>query len=160
MYSIDQLRFLDQLHVFDKMRNSELLNPYLKTTYDAIEINKRIKDVLSVAIYGIIFVIAGAISLIFRSKQRYYVEHLVFILHIISAAFIRNILLIPVLLIYLPVGYLFIAALNLVYVVAAIRKFYQLPLSKAILVFVPIFLTVGSLFFVTMIASAIVALWK
>jgi hypothetical protein len=58
-------------------------------------LSQKIKDNLNILFYMLVFLLAAILKLIFRSKHRYYVEHLYYLLHLLSFGLIRNIVLLP-----------------------------------------------------------------
>jgi hypothetical protein len=138
MYTINTVHAIDKLHLLDRIEQLDMLKDHQVSEMDPARFNKNLKDVLSFTIYFVIFLIAWYLHARFRMKRPYYSENLVFVLHIISAAFLRNIVLLPVLMIHQPSGLVLMILLNAVYVIFALRRFYSIPTPIAVLNLVPI----------------------
>ena len=160
IYTFDTVRLLDRFHFVDKLRNSGFLHDHYTSEIDEQLISRNIKDVLSVAIYGVIFAMAAFFKLLFRNQEKYYSEHLVFFLHVVSAAFLRNFLLLPLLLISKPLGFFLFASINFIYMIVALRKCYSLSTAKALLTLVPTIIVVLTLMTATLVMSTLIVLWK
>jgi hypothetical protein len=159
IYNIHTVHFIDRFGFYDQILKSGLLSGYKPVYTDPDLLNKEIKNTLSVVIYLVIFAIAGFYYILFRHKRQFYTEHLVFIFHIISAAFLRNFLLIPFFFISIPLGVFLALGLNLIYVVTAIRKYYGLKLIRAIMTIAPTLVILGMLVYFTLLLSAVLAVY-
>ncbi len=58
-------------------------------------LNQKIKDNLNIVFYLLVFLLAVYFKLLYMNSGRYYIEHLYYVLHLISFGLIRNILLLP-----------------------------------------------------------------
>ncbi|HLF33879.1 MAG TPA: DUF3667 domain-containing protein [Cyclobacteriaceae bacterium] len=159
MYNLDSVHFLDRFGFYDRIIQSAYLKELNPVYTDTASINKEIKNILSIAIYGVIFFVAALFYLMFRKRKTYYTEHLVFIFHIISAAFLRNLILIPAFFIYKPLGFFLAAALNFIYVLLAIKNFYSVSLPRAAITLIPILATLFVMTYITLISSAVLAMY-
>jgi hypothetical protein len=158
LYKVDgTLSFLSQ---FERIKEWAWLKPHLLTSFDVVQVNQSIKDILSVLIYFILFVIAGIYFQFFKKRRAYYSEHLVLFLHIISAAFLRNFVLLPVLMYNIVLGIAMLTFINLVYVVLALKRFYGLSHAHAVLIIFPTMLVVGSLMLFFWVVAAVITLWR
>ncbi len=158
-YNMESVHFLDRFGLYDRIIHSAYLKDFNPVYTDPGLINKEIKNILSMTIYGIIFFIAAVFYTIFRKRKNYYTEHLVFIFHVISAAFLRNFLLIPVFYISKPAGFVMAAGLNLVYVVLAIRNYYSISIPRAVLTLVPVLMMMMGMVYMTLITTAVIAMY-
>jgi hypothetical protein len=68
-------------------------------------------------------------------------------------------LLIPAFFIYKPIGFLLAAGLNFIYVVLAIKNFYSVSVPRAVLTLFPILATLFVMVYVTLISSAVLAMY-
>lgn len=68
-------------------------------------VDQKIKDNLNILFYFIVFLLAAVVKVIYRQSGRYYVEHLYYLLHLLSFGMVRNILLLP----FLMYGYMWVA---------------------------------------------------
>ena len=146
--------------VSDQIKNWPPLQAHIKSSFDIAQVNKSIKDNLSILIYLILLAAAGIYYALFREQRKYYSQHLVFFLHIVSAAFLRNFLLLPVLLIYQPLGIALAVILNLLYVFMAIQKFYSLSAVRTLLTIIPTVLLIAGMGTALWSLSVVIALWK
>lgn len=160
IYSLDTVRFVDRFHFLDAIRHSNLMQAHLNQTMDEHQVSKNIKDVLSVMVYFMIFVMAGIFKLLFRNQHKFYSEHLVFFFHILSAAFLRNFLLLPVLFLSKPLGIFLFMVLQFLYLIVALKRFYSLSTTRAVLTLIPTLMTVAVMMVGVMIFSTIVVLWN
>jgi hypothetical protein len=158
-YNIHTVHFIDRFGLYDRILRSGFLNGYQPVYTDPVLLNKEIKNILSVVIYIVIFAVAGFFYFLFREKRRFYTEHLVFIFHIISAAFLRNFLLIPIFFISFPLGIIMAAGLNFIYVVLAIRNYYGIKLFRAIMTLAPTLIILAMLVYFTLLLSAVLAVY-
>jgi hypothetical protein len=158
-YSIDTIRLIDRFQLLERLENISWIKGRINTNLDPLLMNKEIKNALSVLIYLAIFILAGHLKLLFLKQKKYYAEHLVFALHTISAAFFRNFLLIPVLLVNVYLGMFFVMVLNFAYVILAFRNFYQLTLLRAILSLVPTLALLLLMMLMLFVSSALIAMW-
>jgi hypothetical protein len=79
---------------------------------------------------------------------------------VISAAFLRNFILIPVLMYNQYFGIALLIGINLVYVVAAIRRYYKISFPRTMLMILPTMLLIMSMMLSFWLISALVVLWK
>ncbi len=151
---------ISQIVQFDKVAEWTFIKPHLVAQYDMQQANQSIKDILSVMIYLVLFVVAGLYYLIFKRSRPFYSEHLVFFLHLLSAAFLRNFILIPIIIYNQYLGIALVAGINIVYVVKAINRYYKLSLTKSALLILPTMIFIGSMMFGFWLCSALIVLWK
>ena len=137
LYTLDTVHWIDRFHLLDKLRDLNIDQGNREVQLSTQQVNKNLKDVLSVSIYLVIFAVAGHFYLLFRKKRKFYAEHLVFVIHIISAAFLRNLFLLPVLVFNRFAGFALVGGLNFLYVILSLRAFYQISTFRAILTLVP-----------------------
>jgi hypothetical protein len=159
-YSIDSIHFIDRFHLLNRLENISWIKNHVNTNLNPQILNKEIKNALSVLIYLAIFILAGYLKLLFIRQNKYYAEHLVFALHTISAAFVRNVFMIPLLLINLYVGMAIVMVLNFAYVILAFKNFYRLTLVRATLSLVPTLMLLLSMMSVLFVTSAVIAMWN
>ena len=159
MYSLDEGIF-KSVGLANYLINWQPLQGHIKTNFDYGQVNKSIKDSLSVLIYLLLLIAAGFYFLLFRKKRKYYAEHLVFFLHILSAAFLRNFLLLPIVLLYPPLGYALFGILNFIYVFVSIRKFYCLSLLRTLATMAPTLVLVTFMMTFLWCLSVVFALWQ
>jgi hypothetical protein len=159
-YSMDTIHLIDRFQLLERLENVSWIKNQINPDLDVVLMNKEIKNALSVLIYFAIFILAAYFKLLFIRQQKYYAEHLVFVLHTITAAFLRNVLLIPVLLMNIYAGVALVIVLNFAYVILAFKNFYKLTMTRAFLSLVPTLALLLSLMSVLFVLSALIAMWK
>lgn len=159
IFNMNTVNFLDRFGLYSKIMDLPALAGFKPVYTDTAQINREIKNILSLTIYIVLFIMSGYFYLLFKNRKQYYTEHLVFIFHIISAAFLRNFLLIPFFWIYKPFGIFLAVSLNFVYVVTALRNFYGLSTFRAILTLFPTAAILAFQVYFLMITSAVLAVY-
>lgn len=159
IYSVDN-GILAKAGLTDWLMSSAPLHDHFRTDYSIDQVNQSVKDSLSILIYLPVIVIAGFYKFLFRKQNKYYSEHLVFFLHILAAAFLRNVVFLPLIILHQPTGIAAIGLINLVYVVFAIQRFYGVSLIRTVLTIIPTLLLLMVSITVLWSISLAVALWK
>ncbi len=92
----------------------------------ASSLDNKIKENLNILFYFVVFVLAFYFKLLYFRSGKYYVEHLYFLLHMISFGLLRNILLIPFLALgWIGVALIFSMVTQISYTYIALRNVYQ-----------------------------------
>ena len=98
----------------------------LKHDEFASRLDNKIKDNLNILFYFVVFVLAFYFKLLYFRSGKYYVEHLYFLLHMISFGLLRNILLIPLFALgWFGVAFVFSMATQILYTYISLRNVYQ-----------------------------------
>jgi len=116
------------------------------------ELNQHLKDNLNIILYFLVFLIAWLLKFLYPGSNRYYIEHLYFALHLFCFGFVRNILLIPIIMLnWMTLALILAGGTQLVYVFLAVKRVY--PQSF----FLVVIKTIGVLiiFMVCLITSVI-----
>lgn len=109
-------------------------------------VDQKIKDNLNVIFYFIVFVMALYFKLIYFRSGKYYIEHLYYMLHLISFGLIRNIVLIPlVILDLIPIAFVLAAITQLTYTWISLKNVYHEGIGATT---IKVFLTVFGFIFV------------
>jgi hypothetical protein len=118
---------LDQIHLYEGQSG-------LSHVAFTDAVNSRIKDNLNVLFYFVVFILAALFKVFWAGSGKYYIEHLYYLLHLISFGLLRNIFLIPLIYYDFLVAALVISAgTQLVYTYISIRVVYKTaPLKTAL----------------------------
>lgn len=138
----DKAALLDIRHVL-KFDFTDLLLPALEAKKQVIgalndelfyrSINQQLNNKISLLLFPAIFIYAAVFKVIFIAKGRYYVEHLIFCLHLMSFSFLRDMLLLPLFLVNKPVGFSLALVTTVIYLFLAMRRVYAARVFKMIL---------------------------
>lgn len=106
------------------------------------QLNNKIALLLFLAIfaYGLVF------KLVFIAKKRYYVEHLIFCLHLMSFSFLRDILFLPLFLVNKPVGFGLALLTTVTYLFLSMKRVYAARVSRMILATFGLYAAFGVIF--------------
>ncbi len=121
---------VDRLPVFRFSAIQELLQREeqelnISHTQFTEELSQRIKDNLSVMVYLVVFAVAFGLFVMYRNFSGYYVEHLFFSFHLFSFSFLRNLLLIPLVMLDFMAGAMVLAVLSQIgYTFIALKSVY------------------------------------
>ena len=89
-------------------------------------LNQKIKDNLNIIFYFIVFLLAFFFKLLYFNSGKYYVEHLYYLLYLLSFGLIRNIILIPLLIAdLLPIAFVIVVATQLIYTFVSLKNVYH-----------------------------------
>jgi hypothetical protein len=158
IYELDRfpiMQFAPALHEVIKEKEAES-----GQSHDAFmfALSKQVKDNLSLVLYVVVFLAAGVLYYLYRPFGRYYVEHLYFTLHLFSFAFLRNLFVIPlVMLDLIPLAVTMIIVTQLLYSFIALKKVYpQNNVATALKLFTML-ICVVSMFYVSLHICVFVA---
>lgn len=151
----DKAALLDIRHLL-KFDFSGLLLPALQAKQQAIgalsdelfyrSINQQLNNKISLLLFPAIFFYAMVFKIVFVAKKRYYVEHLVFCLHLMSFSFLRDILLLPLFLLHKPAGFGLALTTTVIYLFLAMRRVYQAKVFKMILATIALYGAFSAIF--------------
>jgi hypothetical protein len=158
LYTLKNLQSIDIPGAFEWLRSLPGLSGVLITDIHEADFNSKLKDILSLLIYVVIFAGAGHFNLIFRMQKKYYTEHLVFILHVVTAVLLRNLVLLPLFIIHQPSGVVLAMVLHFVYIVLALKNYYRISTIRAIAVLPPTALVILILGYSIFMVSGVLAL--
>lgn len=109
-------------------------------------INQQLNNKISLLLFPAIFFYAAVFKVLFITKSRYYVEHLIFCLHLMSFSFLRDMLLLPLFLINKPAGFTLALISTVIYLFLAMRRVYGARVFKMILATIALYTAFGVIF--------------
>ena len=122
-------------------------------------LNQKVKDNLSIALYLVVFLEAVVLTLLYKSFNRYYVEHLNFVFHIFSFAFARNVFMIPlVMLDQIAIAIVFVVGTQLLYTFLALKNVYAQGNLITTVKFITLMVSVMAMFYMAFHICVFIAL--
>ena len=109
-------------------------------------INQQLNSKISLLLFLAIFVYAVVFKVIFLAKNRYYVEHLIFCLHLMSFSFLRDMLFLPLFLFNKPVGFGLALLTTVFYLFLSMRRVYSANIVKITVATVGLYTAFGVIF--------------
>ena len=97
LFSVDQFPVVKMVPEIHQMIVSYEIKAGLAPEELKDVLNAKIKDNLNIIFYFIPFFLAFFFKLLYSRSRKYYTEHLCFVLHLITFGLIRNIILVPLL---------------------------------------------------------------
>ena len=98
-----------------------------------VALNQKIKDNLTVLVYFLVFILALYFKLLYLHSGKYYIEHLYCLLHLMSFALFRNVMLIPLLMFdFVAVAVVILLTTQLAYIFISLRTVYHESLAKTV----------------------------
>ena len=120
-------RLLPALHAKQQLLGSLPEDLFYRT------INQQLNNKISLLLLLAIFLYAVVFKIIFIAKNRYYVEHLIFCLHLMSFSFLRDMLFLPLYLLNKPAGFSLALITTVIYLFLSMRRVYSARAVKMIL---------------------------
>ncbi len=109
-------------------------------------INQQLNNKISLLLFLAIFIYAVVFKLIFLAKKRYYVEHLIFCLHLMSFSFLRDMFFLPLYMVQKPIGFILALVSTVIYLFLAMKRVYGAKLYKMILATIALYAAFGGIF--------------
>ena len=109
-------------------------------------INQQLNNKISLLLFPAIFLYAIIFKLVFWPKQRYYVEHLIFCLHLMSFSFLRDIVFLPLFLVHKPAGFALGLITTVIYLFLSMKRVYSAKVYKMVLATIALYGAFGAIF--------------
>ncbi len=109
-------------------------------------VNQQLNNKISLLLFLAIFIYAFVFKIIFVAKDRYYVEHLIFCLHLMSFSFLRDMLFLPLYLLHKPTGFGLALATTVVYLFLSMKRVYGARVYKMVLATVALYAAFSAIF--------------
>jgi hypothetical protein len=93
-------------------------------------INQQLNNKIALLLFLAIFAYAMIFKIIFLAKQRYYVEHLIFCLHLMSFSFLRDVVFLPIFLFNKPIGFSLALFTTVLYLFLSMKRVYSANILK------------------------------
>ena len=93
-------------------------------------INQQLNNKIALLLFLAIFAYALVFKLIFLAKQRYYAEHLIFCLHLMSFSFMRDVAFLPIFLFNKPLGFSLALFTTVIYLFLSVKRVYSANILK------------------------------
>lgn len=97
------------------------------------EVNQQLNNKIALLLIPAIFAYALVFKAVFFAKKRYYAEHLIFCLHLMSFSFLRDVLFLPLFLINKPVAFALALATTMFYLFLSMKRVYSAKIFKMFL---------------------------
>lgn len=97
------------------------------------EVNQQLNNKIALLLIPAIFAYALVFKAVFFAKKRYYAEHLIFCLHLMSFSFLRDVLFLPIFLMHKPLGFALALASTMVYLFLSMKRVYSAKVFKMFL---------------------------
>ena len=108
-------------------------------------INQELNNKIALLLFLLIFAYALFFKILFWQKKKYFVEHLIFCLHLMSFSFFRDVLILPLYLHNKAGGFLFALLTTVVYLFMAVRQVYSVNVKKVALATVGLYGVFGAM---------------
>ncbi len=109
-------------------------------------VNQQLNNKIALLLFLAIFAYVVVFKVVFIAKKRYYVEHLIFCLHLMSFSFLRDMLLLPLFLVHKPAGFGIALLTTAIYLFLSMRRVYAARVSKMILATIGLYAAFGLIF--------------
>lgn len=109
-------------------------------------LNQQLNNKIALLLVLAIFIYVLVFKVVFLAKKRYYVEHLIFCLHLMSFSFLRDMLFLPLFLIHKPAGFTMALLTTVIYLFLAMRRVYAARVSRMILATIGLYTAFGVIF--------------
>lgn len=109
-------------------------------------INQELNNKIALLLFLVIFAYALVFKLLFLQKKKYYVEHLVFCLHLMSFSFLRDVLILPLYLFNKPTAFLIAMVTTVIYLFLSMRRVYSAKAGKVAMATIGLYSVFGIMF--------------
>jgi len=122
-------------------------------------VSHRVRKNIEAFTYIVVFLAAAVLCFLYRSFDRYYVEHLYFVFHVFGFALARNVLVIPLVMLDLvPLTLFLVVSSQLCYTFLALRTVYPERPLRTLLKFLAMLVAVIVFFYIALHISVFLAL--
>ena len=161
IFNIDRLPLLNMAPTLKQEIQQRATASELSSDEFTSVLSNRVKDNLTITLYVVVFLAGAILKLIFPSVKRYYVEHLQFVFHIFSFAFVRNVLLIPLIMLGLDkLVVVFVLVTQVIYSFVAMRKVYGESFPATLMKMAMLFVSIVAMFYVSLYVCVYIAFWQ
>lgn len=109
-------------------------------------LNQQLNNKIALLLFLAIFAYVLVFKLVFLAKKRYYVEHLIFCLHLMSFSFLRDMLFLPLFLLHKPAGFGMALLTTVIYLFLSMKRVYAARVSRMILATIGLYAAFGVIF--------------